>query len=442
MQYEQQLERLPQKQLHSVANFLIGPFGSAYDTSKYVKNGIHRYIRGQDVKPFILKDDDPRFVSSEDFDDLKKYALQEGDVLVSVVGTLGNVCIVQKKDTPAIFSCKSTVIRARQVDPVFLTTYLNSKYGKALLLRKERGAIQKGLNLDDLREIQVPDLSDELKKLITKSFWSAQENLITAKANHTQAGAVLLDALGLSDWQPPNPTSYERSSKDVFSRGRLDAEYFSPSVSHLLEILYRDGLRIHDLASVRRTKFSPDTDGTFNYIEIGGVLQDGTAETNEIEMQLAPSRASQHVKTGDIITSTVRPIRRLSAIVSKQQNNAVCSSGFVVLEPHKISSATLLTYLRLPMVCELMDLHTSASLYPAIAEQDIVNLPIPNIPQIIQAQIDQAITETRENKIRAGELLEAAKRAVEIAIEDSEAAALTYLQSKMNDEQQESNHAG
>ena len=64
------------------------------------------------------------------------------DILISVVGTLGNACIVQKEEIPAIFSCKSTVIKAKRVDPFYLLSYLNSKYGKTLLLRKERGAIR------------------------------------------------------------------------------------------------------------------------------------------------------------------------------------------------------------------------------------------------------------------------------------------------------------
>ena len=41
--------------LFKIAAFLIGPFGSAYDTSSYVEQSDYRYIRGQDVKPFCYK---------------------------------------------------------------------------------------------------------------------------------------------------------------------------------------------------------------------------------------------------------------------------------------------------------------------------------------------------------------------------------------------------
>ena len=50
---------------------------------------------------------------------MSKYALKVDDILVSVVGTLGNACIVRKKDISAIFSCKSKVIRTNAVNPYF-----------------------------------------------------------------------------------------------------------------------------------------------------------------------------------------------------------------------------------------------------------------------------------------------------------------------------------
>lgn len=49
------------------------------------------------------------------------------------------------------------------------------------------------------------------------------------------------------------------------------------------------------------------------------------------------------------------------------------------------------------------------------------------IPTAIQKEIEASASAARQAKHRATQFLDAAKRAVEIAIEDSEAAALTYL---------------
>jgi len=53
-----------------------------------------------------------------------------------------------------------------------------------------------------------------------------------------------------------------------------------------------------------------------------------------------------------------------------EQAGNICSSGFAVLTPKGIPSELLFAYLRLPVICELMDLHTTASMYPAISTTD------------------------------------------------------------------------
>ena len=70
--------------------------------------------------------------------------------------TPGNAAIVTAEELPAIFSCKSTVLRCHDESPWFLLGYLNSKPGQALLLRNARGTVQTGLNLDDIRAFKVP----------------------------------------------------------------------------------------------------------------------------------------------------------------------------------------------------------------------------------------------------------------------------------------------
>lgn len=197
--------------------------------------------------------------------------------------------------------------------------------------------------------------------------------------------------------------------------------------------LATDGLTIGDFAPARHERFIPAASGTFNYLEIGSIRADGTVEAESVAHVDAPSRATSYVKAGDVITSTVRPVRRLSALIAPEQNGFVCSSGFVVLEPKAASPEVLLTYLRLPPVCELLDLHTSASLYPAISEQDLLNIPMPRIDTATTKAINYAVQAAQSSRKQAAATLEAAKRAVEIAIEDTEAAALNYLDKILQD---------
>lgn len=67
------------------------------------------------------------------------------------------------------------------------------------------------------------------------------------------------------------------------------------------------------------------------------------------------------------------------------------------------------------------------SQHPRFSESDLLAIHLPNAVATASAKISVMVQEGFEARARARSLLDAAKRAVEIAIEDSDAAALTYL---------------
>ena len=132
-----------------------------------------------------------------------------------------------------------------------------------------------------------------------------------------------------------------------------------------------------------------------------------------------------------MITSTVRPIRRLSALIEPEQNNYICSSGFAVLQSVKIEPEVLLVYLRSPIVCEILDLHTTASMYPAISTEDLLNIPITLPKESTRQEIVQKVRESRKAREQSKQLLEIAKMGVERAIETDEATATNWIEEQL-----------
>lgn len=370
---------------------------------------------------------------TEDFHHLNpRTALRENDVLISTVGTIGNSAVVDSEMLPANSDRHVGIIRIREnkIRPLYLSTFLNSEYGRIQSFRESTGNVQLNLFISKINTIIIPRFSDEFEGEIAETVLKAKSLRSKGAELTKQAEALLLSALGLEQWQPPEALTYERSAKEVFEAGRLDAEYFAPKIAELLERLKADGQSLEDVAPARHERFSPDKNANFQYIEIGGIKNDGTAEADTVAGEEAPSRATWYVHSGDVITSTVRPIRRLSAIIAPEQAGNVCSSGFVVLKPQEIPSEVLLTFLRLPYICQILDLRTSASLYPALSERDLMTLPVPKFsPEITEAVVEN-VRQARGMRERSTQLLEMAKRAVEMAIEESEAAALAYLESE------------
>lgn len=294
-------------------------------------------------------------------------------------------------------------------------------------VRETTGNVQPNLFLVKVRDLRVARFSDAFERKIHD--WSLRSVSVHRKATDAVDGAEreLVQALGLANWTPPEPLAYTARAAEVFASGRFDAGFFAPRIQALLDLLAVDGRTVADVADPRRDKFCADVCETFDYIEIGDIDGTGAATSTHLASGDAPSRATWYVRPDDIITSTVRPIRRLSAQITPEQDGFVCSSGFVVVTPRGISPEVLLTYLRLPMICELLDLYASASMYPAITDADIFNLPLPHIPDVVADQVTQNVMTAKAAKARAASMLDAAKRAVEIAIEDGEPAAIAYL---------------
>lgn len=420
------IERWDREDVASIASVSDGNHFSI--SEDFVEEGVP-YYRGQDVTGrFFVETASPIHITRSAFDQkhMVRSHLKRGDVLLSIIGTIGELSLVASEQA-ATCSCKLAILRPRSVTPEYLAVFLRSEHGQNQIARMTRGAVQKGLILEDMDQLWVPKVSSDFERDIARVVQASRATLDLTTQKQLQAERQLLEALGLADWTPPEPLTYVARASHAFAMGRLDSRFFAPRIQALLDLLSKDGRMVSDVARQRREKFRPDDCGVFDYIEISDIDGSGAAASTRLACDEAPSRATWYVKYDDIITSTVRPIRRLSARIAPEQNGFVCSSGFVVVEPLTIAPELLLTYLRLPVICELLDLYASASMYPAITDADILNLPFPAISAVVSDHVTQSVRNAKESKVKAASLLEAAKRAVEIAIEDGEAAAMQFL---------------
>ena len=418
-----------------LGDFVKDGYRVVYETTKVVDreegvaDGLPFFLQSADITTPFINADRMACVPEADWLRYPKGRIKAGELLIEVKGKAEKVAVVPD-DFPARTLVTGTCYKLTTHEKwqrSLLVAHLIGRYGAILKDRLKTNLLVAYIAKDDLYRIPVPNvgaaLADRIHVLVQSSL-AIRDEILLAQDN---ASSVLLSALGLANWTPPEPLSYTARASDVFASGRFDARFFAPRIQALLDLLAVDGRTISDVADPRREKFRPDACAAFDYIEISDIDGAGAATSTRLASEDAPSRAIWHVRAGDIITSTVRPIRRLSAQITPEQEGFVCSSGFVVVTPRDIAPEVLLTYLRLPVICELLDLFASASMYPAITDADIFNLPLPNIPDAVADQVTQIVIAAKAAKARAASMLEAAKRAVGIAIEDGEPAAMAYL---------------
>jgi hypothetical protein len=413
----------------SIAGVAMVSDGNHFSISEHFQDFGIPYYRGQDVTGhFFIEQATPVCIDQEAFqeDHMVRSHLKQGDVLLSIVGTIGELALVGKTGA-ATCSCKLAILRPERIQPEYLAIYLKSKQGNANVRRYIRGAVQMGLLLEDMDQLPVVRFEGKFETAITTLVQSALKKIEKSRELQDETEKLVFESLGLTKWNPNDASSCIRSASDVFRAERFDAEYFRPRYQSLLALLRRQGKTLRDVARLREDMFTPQPGQPFHYIEIGDLAADGAATSHVVPGEEAPSRATWMVQPGDVITSTVRPIRCLTGLIEPEQAGNICSSGFAVLTPKGIPGELLFAYLRLPVICELMDLHTTASMYPAISTTDLMRLPFLLPDDATIKNVKQQITAARAARREAHALLEKAKQAVEVAIEKNEAAGMALL---------------
>jgi len=203
---------------------------------------------------------------------------------------------------------------------------------------------------------------------------------------------------------------------EEFLNSRLDAEHYQPNDQKLIGHLKSVGAkRLGEIADIltETDDFRLASDSEIRYIAIS----DMDARTMQVVSQQiikaheAPSRATYRIRKGDIITavsgaSTGTP-RQATALVTEDEDGAICSNGFAVLRNiHGVEPLFLLAYMRteyyLRQVRRLMTGHA----IPAISTEDLSEVLVPTPPKKEQERIAKAIAaiqSMRKEALKAGE---------------------------------------
>lgn len=431
------LAHLPQRRIGEFATVTDGPHGYHVvdEASRIVmltaKNGKHWFSDREGADPIAA------WVDTNN----RRSSLGANDIILSTRGTVGLCALVTEETLPA--NIDQDVARISWKDklairPEYVAAYLNSSFGQDHIERYASGMVQQGLSLQKVREIPIPVLSTKVQNAITSVVESALAHRRSTKNQLHAAEHNLLLTLGLADWRAPQPLSYVRNSRDAFAAGRLDAEYFNPATRAILGVLARQGdCALDDLCRVttgyawQSERFVENGAGDgIPFVRIrdckpGGIWAE---DLDMLDADYAATQNQPHANPGDIVVGMDGLKWFYSSLL---MSDAYVNQRVAWLIPSRddYPAEYLLTVLNsLVGQRQLLSRMTIAQTVGHITLEDLRTLRIPildpNARHNIAAQARSAIT----NRQRAMQLLDAAKRAVEIAIEDSEAAALAWLQ--------------
>lgn len=377
----------------------------------YVDDGIPFY-RSANVGEILPRLQDVASISEERHRTEVKTRLTAGDLVISKTARIA-ASVVLADECNISQDVIGVKVDQNLINPFFLAAFLNTPHGLLQMQRWTQGQVQGHLALPDVRSLLVALPEMHVQESVEAEVLAAVRARAAAEEALDAADRLMAKAVGI-DELPPFEVGNIASIDSVFVRanGRMDAEFYSRRFQKLRDRLSVDGTTLGDFASVVRHKWDRGDTGEIKYVEIGDVTTYGTIDPSPVDGTAAPSRASWLLNADEVLTSTVRPIRRLSALVTSEESGAVASSGFAVLQARGVTPQVLLAFLRLRPVCELMDLYTTASMYPSLRVTDLTAVPLPRIDEAVQETVTGLIDEAVGESRAAIQHLEAAKSLV------------------------------
>lgn len=394
------------------------------------------YYRGQDIYNTFIEEASPVCIDEDTFSHphMIRSHLRAGDVLMSIVGAIvGNSAIVSP-DTAATCSCKLAIIRPKNngILPEYLLIYIKTKYGQNQIQKFKRGAAQTGFLLEDFDQIYVPRFSDHFQNEIKHIVELAHETIVRSDQGYNQAERLILSELNYREPEKARVVSSIKTIQNSFlASGRLDAEYYQ----HKYESIYANletTETVSSLCTIYDSSFFPELDEEYKYIELANVGRFGEVSgVDLISGGELPSRARRVVSAGQVIISSVEGSLQSCALIDNEYGGALCSTGFYVLDSKVINPETLLVLFKSVPIQALLKQRCSGTILTAIGKEEFLSMPLPRIDADVQESIAKKVKESFSLRRKSKELLEYAKQAVEMAIEQREDLALEWLKEKV-----------
>lgn len=405
-------------------NWLIVKFSDVFykitdgthKTPKYVTNGIP-FISVKNISTGQLSFSDIKYITKSEHEELySRCDPEQGDILISKVGTTGVPVIVNTNEQFSLFVSVALLKYVHHLlDGNYLVYAFKSPYVYQQSQDNTRGVGNKNWVLDAIKNtcFPLPPLAEQHRIVARVDELMAKidelekvENELNAlhKAFPGDMKAALLQAAmqGKLTEQLPEDGNAEDLLKSIEAeKGKLVAEKkikkqkaLEPIADDEIPFEIPDNWKWNRLRNLVYNRGQKTPVKEFSYIDIGSIdnihqrLNDNETIIPAAE---APSRARKIVGLGDILYSTVRPYLHNACIIDKNfRAEPIASTGFAVLTCYKgVNSKYLLYYMLSPAFDQYANATDNAKgvAYPAINDEKLYKAMVPLPPLAEQQRI-------------------------------------------------------
>ena len=383
-----------------------------------------------------------KYVTQHTYEFLAKSKVYGGELLINKIGTPGKSYLMPNLNKPVSLGMNLFMIRFKKTSPitnVFAWLFLNTQLGKNIIERKINGTIPLTIDKEAIKSLYIPVMSQDFQSQLQHCVDYSELQLIKSKETYTSAESLLLSALGLDGFTPSSePVAVKSLSESFGASGRLDAEYYQGKYEEVLQRI--SGYNCDELGNLVNIKKSIEP-GSNEYIDEGIPF----VRVSDLSKH-GISQTEKHLDRGSFANMDLQP-KKDTVLLTKdgtvgiaykvEEDLDVVTSGAILHLTIRNKGRILPDYLALVLNSVVVQMQaerdTGGSVIQHWRPSEIADVVIPILDIDTQTEVAELVRRSFELRRESERLLEAAKSAVEMAIEVGEDVAMEWLTNKQGD---------
>jgi type I restriction enzyme S subunit len=335
--------------------------------------------------------DSAHFMSKKFLPSIKEQKLKKGDIILSAVGTIGQVAVVSELLENSVIS--GNILRFTPKENYgYIYAYLQSKFGQANLVNIASGSVQDFITPPKLSEFRIPTLSieNDVHTLVLEA------TSLSVEANKSLNKAIELfeSFIGLSKVHTKFQSGFVTSRVLTGRYKRLDGQY------HLL----KKALKEEEKKNIKYQKIVDMADSIF----VGGrgkriYVEKGVPFLSSSDMMLynpkrnckkvskqTPGITDMIVSKKDILISRSGTVGNTVLVGDDLAGTAISEHALrLVIDSAKISPNYVFCFLKTKYGMKSMEASSFGSVIITLNEDLIGNINLPLLDQESQDKINQ-----------------------------------------------------
>ena len=365
-------------------------------------------------------------LSKKEFNKFHNRKIRDNDIILSMTGDppdVGKCNLIDIKNNK-IFAFNQRVAKLTpKISPHYLFAYLSTEIARLQTERKALGIRQRNLGLSDLRNtlVFVPEeKNQEFISNLIKSYISKLEN---SKNLYSQAENLLLEELGLKDFDEKAGLWSIVNLSETKKVNRIDADYFQPKYQKMMSLIRANGgIALGELATIKKG-FEPGAEAYQEegklFIRVSSISRDGITDKDQKYLKddlYEKLKKDYQPKIGEILlTKDASPG---TAFVVKEPVEGLISGGVLRVKlKEDIEPEYLALCINSPIGQMQVERDAGGSIIMHWKPDQIKEMQIPILSKPTQQKIAELVQRSHESRKKAKGLLEEAKHRAEELIE-------------------------